>query len=502
MTEPPFIRRVAVIGGGTAGWMSAAALARLFGPALSITLVESDAIGTVGVGEATIPSITTFHRMLGIDEDAFLRASGGTFKLGIEFADWARIGDRYWHPFGKLGRNVAGVPFQPLWQRLEALGEGGRLEDYALAAVAGEAGRFMRPIANGDSPLSDISYAYHFDAGRYARFLRDFAEACGVVRREGRVVRVEREPARGHIAAVVLESGERVEAELFLDCTGFRSLLLGETLGTGWEDWSHWLPCDRAVAVASETSTFMPPFTRATARAAGWQWRIPLQHRTGNGHVFSSAAMSEDEATALLLANLEGPPIGEPRTISFRAGRRDAFWIGNCVAIGLSAGFLEPLESTAIWLIQSALSRLVTLFPDSRFDAAAPARFNRLMARDYEQIRDFIILHYHGTERDDSAFWRRCRTMPVPDSLQEKMRQYRTAGRTFRDDDELFNENSWFAVMNGQRLQPERYDPRADTVPIEEVRARLAEVRDVVATSAAYMPLHRDFLARVGVTTR
>ena len=497
MTTPAPIRRVAVIGGGTAGWMSAATLARLFGPTLAVTLVESEAIGTVGVGEATIPSITTFHRMLGIDEDAFLRATGGSFKLGIEFVDWARIGDRYWHPFGKLGRDVAGVPFRSVWQRLAALGEGGRAEQYALAAVAGEAGRFMRPIRNGDSPLSEIAYAFHFDAARYARFLRDFAEPLGVVRREGRIARVEREPARGHVAAVVLDSGERIEAELFLDCTGFRSLLLGETLGTGWEDWSHWLPCDRAVAVASEGSAALPPFTRSTARAAGWQWRIPLQHRTGNGHVFSSADMSEDEATAILLANLDGAAVGEPRALTFRAGRRSASWVGNCVAIGLSSGFLEPLESTGIWLIQSALSRLVALFPDAGFAPSAAARFNRLIAREYEQIRDFIILHYHATQRDDSPFWRRCRDMAVPDTLAEKMRVYRDAGRTFRDDDELFNETSWFSVMNGQRLRPEGHDPLAATIPLDEARARLQQIRDVVAASAAHMPPHRDFLLRV-----
>ena len=489
------IRRIVIVGGGTAGWMAAATFAKLLTTDYcAITLVESDAIGTVGVGEATIPQMATFNRMLGIDEAEFLRETQGSFKLGIEFVDWTRIGHRYFHPFGSYGINMNGISFHAYWLRLHALGEAPTIEPWSLQAMASEQGKFMRPIDAGNSPLSDIAYAYHFDAGLYARYLRRYAEARGVVRHEGRIERVELRPEDGFVEAVTLADGRRIEGDLFIDCSGFRGLLIEQTLGAKFVDWSHWLPCDRAVAVPCAGTEEMAPFTRSTARRAGWQWRIPLQHRIGNGHVFSSAHMSDDEATAILLGNLDGEPLAEPRFVPFRTGHRDAMWIKNCVAIGLSSGFLEPLESTSIWLIQSGLSRLMAMFPDRRFRSAEIERYNRILSTEYAEIRDFIILHYHATERDDSEFWRHCRTMAVPERLAEKMQVFRTHGRTFRENEELFNDTSWFAVMNGQGMRAESHDPIAGTLSLDETRARLAHIRDAIGKSADYMPTHRAFL--------
>ncbi|KQN06860.1 tryptophan halogenase family protein [Sphingomonas sp. Leaf25] len=489
------IRSIVIVGGGTAGWMAASTFARLLGPDYcEIHLVESDAIGTVGVGEATIPQMATFNRMLGIDENEFLRETKGTFKLGIEFVDWTRIGHRYFHPFGSYGVNMNGISFHAYWLRLHALGEVPAIEPWSLQAMASADAKFMRAIDAGNSPLSDIPYAFHFDAGLYARYLRRYAEARGVVRHEGKIERVELRPENGFIDAVVLDDDRRIEGDLFIDCSGFRGLLIDQTLGAGFVDWSHWLPCDRAVAVPCAGGERLDPFTRSTARAAGWQWRIPLQHRIGNGHVFSSAHMSDDEATAILLANLDGEPLADPRFVPFRTGHRDRVWIKNCVAIGLSSGFLEPLESTSIWLIQSGLSRLMAMFPDRRCDPAEVARYNRILATEYAEIRDFLILHYHATERDDSAFWNHCRTMDIPERLAEKMRVFQSRGRTFRENEELFNDTSWFAVMQGQGLRTNGHDPIADTLTLDETRERLRHIREAIAASAAYMPTHREFI--------
>ena len=491
------IRHIVIVGGGTAGWMAAATFARLLGPqSVQVTLVESDVIGTIGVGEATIPKMAIFNRMLGIDENDFIRQTKGSFKLGIEFVDWGRIGDRYFHPFGKFGIDLQGVSFHAYWLRLRQLGDPARIEEYSLQALASEAGRFMRPIDNGNSPLSQIAYAFHFDAGLYAAFLRRYAEARGVERREGRIEQVLLRPEDGFVEAVMLADGTRIEGDLFIDCSGFRGLVIEETLHAGYNDWSQWLPCDRAIAVPCERTTPLRPFTRATARSAGWQWRIPLQHRTGNGYVFSTRHVSEDEATATLLANLDGPAIAEPRAIAFRTGHRRAFWKKNCVAIGLCSGFMEPLESTSIWLIQNSLARLMSMFPDLGFAPATIARYNQTLTREYEQIRDFLILHYRATTRDDSLFWNHCRTMDVPERLMEKMRVFAEHGRTFRDDDELFNETSWFAVMQGQGLAAASHDPVADTMSVDETRARLAHIRETIANSAAHMPDQAAFIAR------
>lgn len=490
------IRSIAIIGGGTAGWMTAAAFARVLGrDYASITLVESDAIGTVGVGEATIPQINIFNRMLGIDENDFIRRTKGSFKLGIQFVDWRRKGHSYFHPFGSFGVNMEGVSFHAYWLRLHQLGLSPDIADYSLMAAAAAQGKFMRPIDAGASPLSTITYAFHFDAGLYALFLREHAEARGVVRREGRVVNVVQRGSDGFIEAVELEDGSRIAADLFIDCSGFQGLLIEQTLKAGYEDWSRWLPCNRAVAVPCAGGADLPSFTRSTAREAGWQWRIPLQHRVGNGYVYCSEFISDDEAAATLLANLDGAPLADPRFIKFTTGHRKTYWDRNVVAIGLASGFMEPLESTSIWMIQSAIARLLANFPDRRFSPVDRDRYNRIVATETEEIRDFLVLHYKATERDDSPFWNYCRTMSVPDRLAEKIRVFENAGRTFRENEELFNDTSWFAVMAGQGLQPRTYDPVANLLTLAETRERLAQIRDTVAAAAEYMPTHRDFIA-------
>ena len=489
------IRSIAIVGGGTAGWMTAATLAKLLGTDYaSITLVESDEIGIIGVGEATIPQMSTFNRMLGIDEDEYVRRTMGSFKLGIQFVNWGRIGHRYFHPFGTYGVNMEGVSFHAFWLKLHLNGEAETPDDWSIQAKAGEQGKFMRPIDAGNSPLSNIAYAFHFDAGLYARYLRDFATERGVVRQEGKVVGVDQRPEDGFVEAVTLEDGRRIEADLFIDCSGFRGLLIEQTLEAGYVDWSHWLPCDRAIAVPCESVEGITPYTRSTAHESGWQWRIPLQHRTGNGHVFSSAHMTDEKATEILLANLDGKPLAAPRIVPFKTGHRKRFWVKNVVAIGLSSGFMEPLESTSIWLIQSGIARLMAMFPDRSFAQTNIDRYNRVLINEFEEIRDFLILHYKATDRDDSPFWDYCRTMPIPDRLTEKIRIFEEYGRNFRDGEELFNDTSWFAVMFGQGLKPRTYDPVAAIFSLDETRRRLTQIRGAVEKSADYMPRHLDFI--------
>jgi len=491
------LTRIAIVGGGTAGWMAAAALARVLGTRqVAITLVESEEIGTVGVGEATIPPIQAFNALLGLDEDDFVRETMGSFKLGIEFVDWLRPGHRYFHPFGTYGVDAGAVPFEGLWHRLRRTGHAGPLESYSICAAAAAAGRFMRPTGQGNTPLSHIGYAFHFDAGLYARYLRRHAEAAGVVRREGRVVEVVRRDPDDFIDAVVLADGTRIEADLFIDCSGFRALLIGEAMGTGFEDWNAWLPNDRAVAVPSANAGAPTPYTRSTARGAGWQWRIPLQHRTGNGYVYASAHLSDDEAAATLLANLDGEPMAEPRLLRFRTGRRDAFWVGNCVALGLASGFMEPLESTSIHLVQAGIARLLEMLPTAAFEPADIRRYNRLMTAEFEAIRDFLILHFHATERDDTPYWRYLRDMAVPETLAERIRIYQATGRIFREADDLFTKTSWLAVMDGQGLRARGYDPLAAAMPAAEAAARLDRIAHVTAAAARQMPAHADFIAR------
>ncbi|PVX30008.1 tryptophan halogenase family protein [Sphingomonas pokkalii] len=495
------IRRIVIVGGGTAGWMAAAALSRLIGrmPGLELELVESDAIGTVGVGEATIPHITLFNTMLGIDEAAFVRETNATYKLGIEFVDWHRIGHRYIHPFGVYGLDMLGVEFHHFWLKARTLGDPTPLDAYSIGIAGGLRGRFAHPRPDQpNSPLAKLGYAFQFDAGLYAAFLRRLAEGMGACRTEGRIVDVRRDGGSGHVAAVLLESGKEVAGDLFLDCTGFRGLLIEQTMGAGFRDWTHWLPCDRAVAVPCALGGDHLPLTRATARAAGWQWRIPLQHRIGNGYVYAGDYLSDDEAVATLLANLDGPALADPRPLRFRAGHRDRAWIGNVVVLGLAGGFLEPLESTSIHLIQSGIGRLMALFPSRGFDALEIERFNRETAQEYEDIRDFLILHYKATERDDSAFWRRCRDLEPPEGLAEKLALFRGNGRIHPAQRELFQQASWLAVMNGQGITPAGYHPVADLLSDAETRERLKHIAQVIDETANAMPLQDDYLRQIG----
>lgn len=496
----PALRSIVIVGGGTAGWMTAAAFAKALGGAYDIRLIESDEIGIIGVGEASIPNLTEFNRALGIDEDAFLRETRGSFKLGIEFVNWGAIGDRYIHGFGRVGQPDETVPFHQFWLRMAQQGKAAPLGDYAINTVAPRQARFMRARADmPGSPLGEIAHAYHFDAGLYAKFLRAFAEQRGVRRLEGKVQQVQQREPAGFISAVVMESGERVAGDFFIDCSGMRGLLIQQTLKVGYEDWSDLLPCDRAIAVPCESVSPLLPMTRATAHTAGWQWRIPLQHRIGNGHVYSSRFMDKDEAEAILMANLDGQPTAAPRHLQFRTGRATRFWDRNCVAVGLSSGFLEPLESTSIHLIHMAVARILDYFPQlgaEGFDAADIAEYNAITQLEYEHIRDFLVLHYKLTERDDSPFWRYCRTMPIPARLQRKLDLFASNGRVYREGVELFTESSWLQVMVGQRLMPRRHHPFADLLPEPEVAAYLDNVRSVVARCAQHMPTHAEFIAR------
>ncbi len=493
----PLIRNIVIVGGGTAGWMTAAALSNHFKRSCSIRLVESDEIGIVGVGEATIPHIVRFNSILHIDEDEFLRATRGTFKLGIEFVNWGAIGDRYIHGFGKLGPDLDGLPFHHFWLRGLQDGLAAALGDYSINTVAPRRAKFMRPRSEmAGSPLGEIAYAYHFDAGLYARFLRGLAERNGVERIEGKIGTVTQREPDGFITAVVLENGTRVEGDLFIDCSGMHGVLTEKTLHTGYEDWSHWLPCDRAIAVPSRSVEPLIPMTRATAHGAGWQWRIPLQHRIGNGHVYSSRFMEKETATAILMQNLDSEPLAEPRHISYVPGRRKLAWNRNCIAMGLAAGFFEPIESTNIHLIQTAVSRLMTMFPRGGFDQADIDEFNAQVRTEYERVRDFIVLHYKATQRDDTPFWNYCRTMDIPATLQHKIELYRSNGRFFREDNELFGELSWVQVMEGQRIHAQGYHPFADLRSADDVRAFLTDTQRVISSCVDTMPTHAAFIAQ------
>lgn len=491
------IRKIVIVGGGTAGWMAAAALSVLLDRHnLDIVLLESDEIGTVGVGEATIPPLMAFNHMIGIDEDEFLAASKGTFKLGIEFVDWGAPGERYFHPFGPHGQDYRGVHFHQYYLRESERRALPDIREWSMSGVAAELGKFARPALDSPMPLPQLSYAFHFDAGLYAQFLRRHAEQHGVRRVEGKIVDATLDGANGHVRSVTLADGQVIEGELFVDCSGFRGLLIEEKLGTGYEDWSRWLMCDRAAAVPCALPGPPDPFTRATARSAGWQWRIPLQHRMGNGLVYSSAHMERDAAAQLLLANLEDEPLAEPRHLSFTAGRRRLAWNANVVSLGLSSGFIEPLESTSIHLVQSGIAKLMALFPDRRFDPVERNEYNRQMKDVFEDVRDFIILHYKATRRDDSEFWNYCRTMDVPDSLAAKLELWRSKGRLFREGRELFSTPSWVAVLLGQGIVPDEHEPAADAMDA----ATLSDVLDRMHLSyhdmAERMPTHAEFIAK------
>jgi tryptophan 7-halogenase len=492
------IKDIVIVGGGTAGWMTAAALSTVLNGRYNIRLVESDEIGIVGVGEATIPMIQRFNRVLGIDENEFVRETQGSFKLGIEFVNWGRLGERYMHGFGRLGQDLAMLNFDQYWQKMHRLGKAAPLEEYSITRMAAKANKFMPPRLDlPNSPLREIAYAYHFDASLYARYLRKLSEARGVTRIEGKISHATLREPDGHIDAVVLENGTRVEGELFIDCSGFRGLLIEQTLQTGYEDWTGWLPADRALAVPCESAPVLTPYTSATAHQSGWQWRIPLQHRTGNGHVYCSRFMGDDEAASTLLANLDGKPLAEPRLIKFQTGMRKLAWNRNVVALGLASGFLEPLESTSIHLIQSGIQRLFDFFPDRGWSAVDRDEYNRQSRFDYERIRDFIILHYHLNQRTDSDYWKACANMSIPDSLRHKMDMYRAHGRVVRVDNELFSEVGWIQVFEGQNMPIDGYHPLADAQSEEDIADYLASVREVIGKCVAVMPSHNEYIAKM-----
>ena len=493
MTPEP-IRKILIVGGGTAGWMTAAALSHVLRGTVRIELIESDAVGTVGVGEATIPPILFLNALLGIDENEFIRETRATIKLGIQFRDWYRQGHEYFHPFGQYGSRIDAAAFHQYWLRLNAEGLDDNLDDYSAPAVAARLGRFNRPNGDPRSVQSQMTYAFHFDASLYAQFLRRRAEAAGVIRHEGRISDVQLTDD-GAIAAVRLDDGQALDADFFIDCSGFRGLLIEGALKTGYEDWTHWLPCDRAVALPCARVEPPVPYTRSTALEAGWRWRIPLQHRTGNGYVYCSAHISDDEALARLRNGLDGEALAEPNLLRFRTGRRKKAWNRNCLAIGLSAGFLEPLESTSIHLIQTGITRLLLSFPDTGFAAADIDNYNRLSQLEYERVRDFVVLHYHATTRADTPLWRQVAAMDIPQSLRLKIDQFRSRGRVFRFEDELFQDTSWIAVLLGQGIRPERPDPITEVLPLDVTRERLHRLRAAIREGVERMPTHDAFIA-------
>jgi tryptophan 7-halogenase len=482
------VRKVVITGGGTAGWVSAAALVQQFGELLEIVLVESEEIGTVGVGEATFPTMLAFHRLIELDEREFMRAAKATFKLGISFEDWGGLGDRYIHAFGTIGKSTWMGDFQHFWLAAKEAGFGGELGDYCFESKAAEAGRFAL------SETVKVNYAYHFDAGLYAAHLRRISEAKGVKRIEGKIARVEQHPESGFITALVLESGQSVSGDLFVDCTGFRALLIEQTLKSGYDDYSQWLRTDSALAVQTPSTDEIPPYTRSIARQAGWQWRIPLQHRVGNGLVFCSQYLSTDEARHTLVSNLDRAPLFEPRLLRFKAGRRLKAWDKNVVSIGLASGFIEPLESTSIHLIQIGVTRLMQLFPFSGFSDALQSRYNDQSRVEYERIRDFIILHYKLTERDDVPFWRDCRNMEIPETLAQRIALFLESGLAYQATDEMFRVESWMQVMLGQRLRPRGYHHMGRMLGPERLRNALDTLQRSIAGAVARMPTHREFL--------
>ena len=488
MTPNPKLR-VVIAGGGTAGWMAAAALANTLGGAIDLTLVESDAIGTIGVGESTIPPLLLFNRLLGIGEPEFMRATQATFKLGIKFENWKDISESYFHSFGAAGKDHWSAGFQHFWLNGLRRGHLHSFDDYSLELKAALEGKFAH------LPDNRMNYAYQLDSALYARFLRNKAEADGARRIEGRIAEVELDGESGEIAALKLDGDRRIEGDLFLDCTGFRALLIEGALHAGFDDWTHYLPCDSAIAVQTASVRPAVPYTRAIAHDAGWQWRIPLQHRQGNGIVYCSRYLDREAALERLLGSVEGQVLTEPNVIGYRTGVRRQQWHKNCVAVGLAGGFMEPLESTSIHLIQRAVLRLIRMLPGGKVSPRDVAEFNEQTFTDMEQIRDFLVLHYKVTERRDSPFWRQCAAMAIPDSLEQKIELFRETGRVFRKNEELFAENSWIQVMLGQGIMPTSYHPVADKLRQEELDRFLTSLRDGVSQTVAGLPQQMDYIA-------
>ena len=490
------IRSIVIVGGGSSGWMAAAAMSNALNQACSITLIESDEIGTVGVGEATIPPIKTLNKVMGLDEFEFMRRTQATFKLGIEFVDWGKQGHRYFHQFGPHGVQFDFAPLHQYWLKQHAIQDNmPSIDEYSMAWAAASRGKFDMPSNDPRSVTSMFDYAYHFDAGLYAKYLREVSEKRGVRRLEGKIVNVVLRPEDGFVEKVLLQDGRAIDADLFIDCSGFRGLLIEEALKTGYEDWSHWLPCDRAMAVPCESAGDPLPYTRSTAREAGWQWRIPLQHRIGNGYVFCSQFMGEDEAACLLLSRLDGKALATPRPLRFVTGRRKKLWSKNVVALGLSSGFMEPLESTSLHMVQSGISRLLALFPDRDFDPLVAEEYNRIGNTEFERIRDFLVLHYKLTSRVDSQLWRYCAAMSIPDSLAYKLEHFKRFGRIVVDGYDLFGPPSWLAVHLGQFNWPERHDPLLHHRNTDGNKV-LKQLRQAMIQASDTMPSHMDFIRK------
>lgn len=492
------VNSIVILGGGTAGWMTACALGKLLpSNQYKITLIESEQIGTVGVGEATLPHLKFFNQRLGIDETEFMQATKATFKLGIEFSHWGALNDAYIHPFGDYGKKQGGIDFHHYWLKQQQSGIGTSIDNYSLPVMASKAQKFEFPHADPNHVKSTYSYAYHIDAGRYAAYLRKLSEACGVKRIEGKVVEVMQRSDNQHIEILALDDGTRVEGDFFVDCSGFRGRLIEQVLKSGYQDWSHWLPCNRAVAVASKNNASPLPYTKAIAQEAGWQWQIPLQHRTGNGQVYCDDFVDTDHVLNSLLQNLPGEPLTEPNHLRFKTGKRNKSWSHNCVAIGLSSGFLEPLESTSIYLIQAAIMKLVELFPSANTMQIKAAEFNTSLDQELEKIRDFLILHYHATCRDDSDFWHYCKNMQIPDSLKHKMAMFKRHGHIQEYQHGLFLRPSWLAVYVGQRIIPERYDPRLNGLSDSELAGFLGAIEDEIKHAVNDMGSHQQFLNKI-----
>lgn len=494
MAQEP-IRKIIIAGGGTAGWMAAAALQTGLGRSVEILLIESDEIATVGVGEATIPPIRDFIQHVGIAEADFIRATEASFKLGIEFVGWGDAQNRYFHGFGDFGADHQAISAYHMWRRLREAGDDTPLEAYSLPTQLAYAHKFFPPNPDPRSPMHDYAYAYHFDAGLFARLLRSHCEARGVKRLNSRIAAVQLRPEDGYVSGLELEGGTTETADFFIDCTGFRGLIIHGALKVAFEDWSHWLPVDRAFAVPSQKSASLTPFTRATAHAGGWQWRIPLQHRTGNGHVFASGFVDEDVALDTLMQNVDAPALMDPKLIRFKTGCRTKIWEKNCLAVGLSSGFLEPLESTSINLIQSGIARFLEHFPGRDPEPALSREYNRSMRLSYERVRDFIILHYRLNTRPEDL-WRYCASMPIPDELQHKLEVFARRGNVVMCEEDHFAKPSWVSIFNGQGLVSERFDPLIERLPIDEIRTLMRQRRETIARAVAQLPLHQAFIDR------
>lgn len=487
------VRKIVIVGGGSAGWMSAAACATASDGGCAIELVESEDIGIVGVGEATIPAIRQFNAFLGLDEAEFMASTQASYKLGIRFSGWTHEQDDYFHPFGSYGRDFDWLPVFQYFLQARAAGDTTPLQEYSLAWLASKANRFAMPDRDPRTALSTLDYAYHFDAVEYGRYLRRIAESRGVTRTEGLVADVERSAKDGSVHALVLKDGRRVEGDFFIDCTGFRGLLIEGALKTGYDDWSHYLPCDRAIAVPCAHGGDFTPYTRSVAQTAGWRWRIPLQHRIGNGYVHCSDFISEDEATSVLLSQLDGAPLADPRVLRFKTGRRRKAWNGNVLAIGLAAGFLEPLESTSLHLIHSGIMRFLAMFPHGRTDQVSAQEYNRVTEEEWLGVRDFLILHYAANRREDGALWRHVASMARPETLDWRMEHFKARGRVVSPGFEIFQEVNWISVLMGQGVEPESYDPLADFRRADGA-ALLAQIRQVLESAASKMSDHRAFI--------